>query len=93
MPEWGYCVWVSYEVEATVPEDELERLAVEHGHHHCEECPLFVIPNDKRRVWGSCPEREMTKKNSCVCKRYFLDREGGNHEPPRMGTGMQEGVN
>jgi len=72
----SFTAYVTYKVSKDVPESVLELLElVADERHYCEECPHFVISDDKRKKWGSCSLKQgKARPDSRACEHFYIWR-------------------
>ena len=54
-----------------IQKTELDLLEEEFGCHHCEECPFYEEPTDRRKKWSECGKGRRVQKLSCCCTAYY----------------------
>lgn len=66
---------IIYTVHRDMPEDVLELFEMVEGHHTCADCPHLVMPEDKRKKWGTCSIKSIrTRADSGACEYYYIYR-------------------
>lgn len=73
-----FTAYIFYKVSKDAPEtvlELLEMLDTDGGRGHCEDCPAYEPPTDKRCKWGRCRQKnEKTRGDARACEIYYLGR-------------------
>lgn len=76
-----FTAYIFYKVSKDAPEtvlELLEMLDTDGGNAHCENCPAYEPPTDKRRKWGRCRQKnEKTRGDARACEIYYIGRRKG----------------
>ena len=75
-PSIPFTAVITFRASRDIAEDVLEMFEmVDGGHHTCSECPYFVVPEDKRKVWSDCSKSNTkTRADSRCCEKYYVSR-------------------
>lgn len=66
---------IIYTVRRDMPEDVLELFEMVEGHHTCADCPHLVMPEDKRKKWGTCTAKGTpSRSDGRACERFYVHR-------------------
>lgn len=73
-----FTAYIFYKVRKDAPEtvlELLEMLDTDGGCGHCEDCPAYEPPTDKRYKRGRCRHKnEKTRGDARACEIYYLGR-------------------
>lgn len=78
----GHCAYINYEETLKIPEDIRDEYHLKGIHYTCKDCPLFEKKDsNKRRVWGFCPDEDMTRSDSEACLKFYRLLDKGDIKP------------
>lgn len=77
----GFCATVRYFVSEAIPETIAEKYELEGNGYLCQECPYFLLPEDRRRKNVRCEKaKRLVSADSRACDIFYLALEEGQDE-------------